>query len=749
MTSATKSSCKSSSKSESGSSIIKQFWQNYSLNNLASLWYSLLTTCLQIYLIIRAIYRFSAYISLPWPNNGQAPEESINFYLIFIAISILIVPFFLIVSLMKIGNYSNDGHKIGLFNLGKYHRYLQMDDDNASTLNPTSKWYRTLWKHSLPIGPVLHLLMSLCLLFPRLITDAQLIRHGFRSKSQIWKSDFDFLLKHFDGKIFNFFGLIQTINITEHYQILNEKTSTLGQQFFIRNSKFQKLFAEFEDNQAITPEMLNIFLALLMITIRYPAVFWRCSKTFSLILTFQLVLNSVQCLITINSFEIGYKIFICDPTLMLIRFRESSSLSIGQLSSLTFFYIIILQLSTISLYVYGLSKYREYRLARTKYFQYKYENYLLINLLPYVFAMIFFVIMSGIVGPLFYEYTIIYSGSLNSGALSMLLATIIYFICWILMWILLATKTTWNFYYDDLEFDSISTSTADNNNNNKASLLITNDGKFFKIKDNLATMAIVNFIQTNGFEKCHHLNQQQKHHYQPITMKINGESATTTLKSSLKMNHGTLSKNFRFSSSRNNSNSNGKPYETMEKRINFFVNDNDEESDSDSGEYATFHRLKRTYSFNPNTKQQRNIPSLNQDKSRINLVDKFQMPATTTTANIAYGIMCGGVGEKNVDHISDVSSGFHSDGSLNRHNCSLLMDQDDDNNKNSFENLMEKIANPPMIRSISPLQKTNRIMFTTFKPSSNPNQSSKLIEFTENPDYSKYYLPQQQQQPPV
>ncbi|KAH7641260.1 eb module containing protein [Dermatophagoides farinae] len=83
-------------KSPPKSSIIKQFWQNYSFNNLASLWYSVLITCLQIYIIVRAINRFSGYISLPWPNNddgGQAPRDSINFYLFFIASSILIIPF--------------------------------------------------------------------------------------------------------------------------------------------------------------------------------------------------------------------------------------------------------------------------------------------------------------------------------------------------------------------------------------------------------------------------------------------------------------------------------------------------------------------------------------------------------------------------------------------------------------------------------------------------------------------------------
>ncbi|KAH9527008.1 hypothetical protein DERF_001057 [Dermatophagoides farinae] len=754
-------------KSPPKSSIIKQFWQNYSFNNLASLWYSVLITCLQIYIIVRAINRFSGYISLPWPNNddgGQAPRDSINFYLFFIASSILIIPFFMIVSLMKIGNYPNDGRKLGHFDIRKCLHYLATNDDDDDETN--HKWYRTLWKHSLPIGPILHLIMAMCLLFPRLITEAQLIRHGFLSKTNIWKTDFDFILKHFDdGKIyFNFFGLIQTINKTEQNSLLlfSDTATTLIGRYYMKNSH---IFSN-DYGTIMSPEMINIIIALLMITAKYSSVFWRINKQFSAILTFQLLLNSMQSLIAINTFEIGFKIFICDPTHMLIRFRESSSLSLMQLTLLTILYLATLQLSSVSLYCYGLLKYREYRYARTKYFQQKYENYLMVNLLPYLFALIFFIMMAITVGPLFYEYTIIYSGSLNIGALLMLIATIIYFLCWILMWILLATKTRWNFYYDDLENVDGDDPMANNNSSNNSSLLITNDGKIFKIKDNLATMAIVNFIQANGFEKNgHYININGCESLQQQHQRMTTTTKDSKLKSALKINHhhhhhhGTLSKNFRFSTNqRNVTDSSQTSYETLEKRINF--DDREDSDSSDSGEYTTFHRLKRTYSFNPNTtrvKQMRNHHN-----------------ETTATTNVAYGIMGNNPSNGNNrkidsmkknshDQISDISSGFHSDGSNSLH-CSLLVDDD----TTTTTTMTQSAAERPTIRSISPMQKTSNLLLnqmfhhhhhhhdgnvktknilSTFKhpPSTVPAttiESSKLIEFTENPDYSKYYLPQ-------
>lgn len=129
------------------------------------------------------------------------------------------------------------------------------------------------------------------------------------------------------------------------------------------------------------------------------------------------------------------------------------------------------------------------------------------------------------------------------------------------------------------------------------------------------------------------------------------------------------------------------------------------------------------------------------------------------------------------DRISDsISSGFHSNGS----HCSLV-DENDDVDKNnttgSLESLMEKIEKAnvgrPNIRSLNSLQKTSEMISEQMEPKlmstflnqnkTNQNQqhfpriiesnrliddnilqqqSSRLIEFTENPDYSKYYLPE-------
>lgn len=128
---------------------------------------------------------------------------------------------------------------------------------------------------------------------------------------------------------------------------------------------------------------------------------------------------------------------------------------------------------------------------------------------------------------------------------------------------------------------------------------------------------------------------------------------------------------------------------------------------------------------------------------------------TTMSNNIAYGLMCT---SDNHDEISDISSGFHSNGShssLTSNNEKLLTKSD------SLESLMKRIQHAangrPNIKSLDSLQKSATLLnqtepkstiMSTFSKLEKDQEmvlmdcNSKLIEFTENPDYSKYYLPE-------
>lgn len=110
---------------------------------------------------------------------------------------------------------------------------------------------------------------------------------------------------------------------------------------------------------------------------------------------------------------------------------------------------------------------------------------------------------------------------------------------------------------------------------------------------------------------------------------------------------------------------------------------------------------------------------------------------------------------RNTDKSSDTSSGIHSDGSQ----VSMTSNEPKSNlvKSNSLESLMQRLeaakADKPNLRSLNPLQRSIHLLnhydsepesgrsYNTENAiyGSRMNYDSKLVEFTENPDYSKYY----------
>lgn len=81
-------------------------------NSLWSLWYGLLTLALQAYVVYKCVARFLTYISLPWPEDKQ-PYLELNLYVGLVGAGVVLLPFFFISFMFKIGNLSNDGYKLG------------------------------------------------------------------------------------------------------------------------------------------------------------------------------------------------------------------------------------------------------------------------------------------------------------------------------------------------------------------------------------------------------------------------------------------------------------------------------------------------------------------------------------------------------------------------------------------------------------------------------------------------------------
>ncbi|CAL4142068.1 unnamed protein product [Meganyctiphanes norvegica] len=159
----------------------------YHLNSVWSVWYGLCIALFTGYLVYCSVKRFLYYASLPW-REDNLPLVELNAFVGLVGSSVVVLPFFLLTSILKVGNLANDGFKLGA-SLSTCSR------DLPPVLEPTHGLIRSLFLHGLPTAAFLHLVAAFCLLLPRTVMDATLIGHNMLPQENIWRSDIDFLFQ--------------------------------------------------------------------------------------------------------------------------------------------------------------------------------------------------------------------------------------------------------------------------------------------------------------------------------------------------------------------------------------------------------------------------------------------------------------------------------------------------------------------------------------------------------------------------
>ena len=147
-----------------------------------SLWqwiYSLLLIIAEGYLLYRAVAACREYNELPWRTEIK-PVSELYVYITFIVISIMCIPFFVICAIFKVGNYGNDGIRLGRDDV--YPR-IRRGDDNMEDEPQPSNW-KLLWRHSGPLAVGFHIMSAFSLLLPIVLMDAQKIKYGFLQPSK-------------------------------------------------------------------------------------------------------------------------------------------------------------------------------------------------------------------------------------------------------------------------------------------------------------------------------------------------------------------------------------------------------------------------------------------------------------------------------------------------------------------------------------------------------------------------------------
>ena len=155
------------------------------INSLWLWWYCGLMLAMESYLMYRAVVKCKRYNEFPW-NSPDKPVMELYIYIALIVISIMCIPFFILTCLFQIGNYANDGTRLGRDNIHQDSLQLSMQEQESNhnelrgqKLRTQPSRLQTLWRHSGPLCHSFHIVAAFTLLLPTAVLQAQEIKYGF------------------------------------------------------------------------------------------------------------------------------------------------------------------------------------------------------------------------------------------------------------------------------------------------------------------------------------------------------------------------------------------------------------------------------------------------------------------------------------------------------------------------------------------------------------------------------------------
>lgn len=148
-------------------------------NNLWSLWYGITVVLLEAFVVYKCVSRFLLYLALPWPERKQ-PYLELNLFVGLVGAGVVLLPFYFISFMFKIGNLANDGYKLGF-------QLSACAMDPPSVLAQSSGFIRNAWHHGGPTAPFIHLVSAFCFIIPKVFMEAKLIEVGFLANGKFYK----------------------------------------------------------------------------------------------------------------------------------------------------------------------------------------------------------------------------------------------------------------------------------------------------------------------------------------------------------------------------------------------------------------------------------------------------------------------------------------------------------------------------------------------------------------------------------
>lgn len=193
-------------------------------------------------------------------------------------------------------------------------------------------------------------------------------------------------------------------------------------------------------------EFLNVALAILVWSARYPSVFWGTSKAFALIFSVQLIANGLDILLGFAGISVLYKLQVCGPALP--AGAPGLLLNAGVTAALYVLSTLLIIASALILYLYGhgrlSARIRDRRIISSKtgdtwrYF-------------AHCASLCFVLALAVVKASLMHDLSAAYRGSLDGAVLLAALTSVTHILLWCVLWLCLTLKRRWAFKLPPLQ----------------------------------------------------------------------------------------------------------------------------------------------------------------------------------------------------------------------------------------------------------------------------------------------------------
>ncbi|CAB3399529.1 unnamed protein product [Caenorhabditis bovis] len=509
------------------------------LNQLSSIWYTVIVTLLQAYLLYLGFERYRLYNEIKWPTGGY-PHNWLKVYIIVYASCIPATLLFFAFGFFKSGNIAGDNEQLA----NREERIMEVSRNRNGEKSGCVHRLKVLWQHLPPLPQFLHLLTAISQLVAQQLLFSQLFRHGFVNSGDFLNTEMDFLF-HRARQLATNLPIGETR--LQGFRITADELAGLPvSPNLLPVLMHLKLFG-------IPLEFFNFLLALVAFGIAYPSVFWRVSKPFSVIFSFYMLIYSVQLVFGYLSFSVLFRI-------QETNIHSMRPVGLGQylgpiriLNFPVYHPLMILgsflarfavsTLAVTAVYAYGYNKYHanignvlNRNAARSSAGQSDYGEYRKrANLrdkqklacdgyLPHINSIFFLVLISASIGPMIYAMLILHQHEQKAFLLTAIIVDVLFLFSQIFVWLGLTLKRDWDFRVTHKANQiyglqkGMATGTICGNENPsqlKNSILLIHKDTMYVTDDQNAKQSLLRAIHTGKFES---LVPQEDAYYKPNQM---------------------------------------------------------------------------------------------------------------------------------------------------------------------------------------------------------------------------------------